>query len=39
VNARDEHVVLKYCEILDEFFRVRTTSEDDSPRLLHGADV
>jgi ATP-dependent Clp protease ATP-binding subunit ClpC len=39
VNARDEHVVLKYCEILDEFIRVRTTSEDDSPRLLHGADV
>jgi ATP-dependent Clp protease ATP-binding subunit ClpC len=39
VNARDEHVVLKYCEILDEFIRVRTSSEEDSPRLLQGAEV
>ena len=39
MNARDEHVVLKYCEILDEFIRVRTSSEEDSPRLLQGAEV
>jgi len=39
VNARDDAVVLKYCEILDEFIRVRTTSEDECPRLLQGADV
>jgi len=39
VNARDDAVVLKYCEILDEFIRVRTTSEEECPRLLQGADV
>jgi len=39
VPATDENVVLKYCEILDEFIRVRATAEDDAPRLLKGADV
>ena len=39
MNARDDAVVLKYCEILDEFIRVRTTSEEECPRLLQGADV
>ena len=37
--ATDENVVLKYCEILDEFIRVRTTSEEEAPRLLKGTDV
>ena len=37
--ATDESIVLKYCEILDEFIRVRATAEDDAPRLLSGADV
>ena len=37
--ATDENVVLKYCEILDEFIRVRTTSEEEAPRLLRGTDV
>jgi ATP-dependent Clp protease ATP-binding subunit ClpC len=39
VPAPDENVVLKYCEILDEFIRVRATAEEDAPRLLKGADV
>lgn len=39
MNARDDADVRKYCEILDEFIRVRTTSEDECPRLLQGADV
>lgn len=39
MNARDDAVVLKYCEILDEFIRVRTTTEEECPRLLQGADV
>jgi ATP-dependent Clp protease ATP-binding subunit ClpC len=39
LNAHDEQVVLKYCEILDEFIRVRTTTEEESPRLLQGAEV
>jgi len=39
VASAEENIVLKYCEILDEFIRVRATSEDDSPRLLKGADV
>jgi hypothetical protein len=39
VNARDDATVQKYCEILDEFIRVRATSEEDCPRLLQGADV
>jgi ATP-dependent Clp protease ATP-binding subunit ClpA len=39
VPATDENVVLKYCEILDEFIRVRTTSEEEAPRLLRGTDV
>ncbi len=37
--ATDESIVLRYCEILDEFIRVRATAEDDVPRLLSGADV
>jgi ATP-dependent Clp protease ATP-binding subunit ClpC len=39
VTATEENVVLKYCEILDEFIRVRATAEDECPRLLQGADV
>ncbi len=37
--SAEENIVLKYCEILDEFIRVRATNEDDAPRLLKGADV
>ncbi len=29
-------VVLKYCELLDEFIRIRTTDDDETARLLHG---
>jgi ATP-dependent Clp protease ATP-binding subunit ClpA len=39
VASAEENIVLKYCEILDEFIRVRATNEDDAPRLLKGADV
>ena len=39
MSAPDENVVLKYCEILDEFIRVRATNEEDAPRLLTGTDV
>jgi ATP-dependent Clp protease ATP-binding subunit ClpA len=39
VPATDENVVLKYCEILDEFIRVRTSTEEEAPRLLRGVDV
>jgi ATP-dependent Clp protease ATP-binding subunit ClpC len=39
VSSTDENVVLKYCEILDEFIRVRATNEEDAPRLLTGTDV
>lgn len=39
MSATDENVVLKYCEILDEFIRVRATNEEDAPRMLTGTDV
>ena len=37
--ATGENVVLKYCEILDEFIRVRGIPEEETPRLLAGARV
>ncbi|MGQ0553804.1 MAG: AAA family ATPase [Planctomycetota bacterium] len=39
MRAADETDVLKYCEILDEFIRVRALNEEDCPRLLRGAQV
>ncbi len=35
----DENVVLKYCELLDEFIRVRSTEEEDTARLLDGQTI
>ncbi len=39
MHAPDENVVLKYCEILDEFIRVRACGEESTARLLRGANV
>ncbi|MCB9899417.1 MAG: ATP-dependent Clp protease ATP-binding subunit [Planctomycetes bacterium] len=30
----DDGIVLKYCELLDEFIRIRCTSDDDTRRML-----
>jgi hypothetical protein len=34
VSRTDENIVLKYCELLDEFIRIRTTADDEARRLL-----
>ncbi len=35
----DENVVLKYCELLDEFIRIRTTNDDGTRQLLGNGGV
>ena len=35
----DENVVLKYCELLDEFIRIRTTTDDGTRQLLGNGPV
>jgi len=39
VPRSDENVVLKYCELLDEFIRIRTTTDDGSRQLLGNGPV
>ena len=38
-RSHDHNVVLKYCELLDEFIRIQSTDEEDTARLLHGQSV
>jgi len=39
VPRSDENVVLKYCELLDEFIRIRTTTDDGTRQLLGNGPV
>jgi len=39
VSRSDENIVLKYCELLDEFIRIRATTDDDARQLLGPGQV
>jgi hypothetical protein len=39
VPRSDDNVVLKYCELLDEFIRIRTTTDDGTRQLIGNGQV